>query len=87
MASGESLLRARDKVGCGGQEWLASLAMDESKAAAVESARHEQLAKRITPEIEAAISCLYEAVALGLVDLGAASREAELRRRHSQLDR
>ena len=47
---------------------LRSRAMQKAHQAASESARHERLAEKLTPEIEATLWCWQEAIALGLID-------------------
>ena len=60
--------RARENDNACASESLRSRAMQKAHQAASESARHERLAEKLTPEIEATLWCWQEAMALGLID-------------------
>ena len=76
--------RARESDNACASESLRSRAMQKAHQAASESARHERLAEKLTPEIEATLWCWQEALALGLIDVrvigDAAAREERLQR-------
>ena len=60
--------RGRESDNACASESLRSRAMQKAHQAASESARHERLAEKLTPEIEATLWCWQEAMALGLID-------------------
>ena len=76
--------RGRESDNACASESLRSRAMQKAHQAASESARHERLAEKLTPEIEATLWCWQECLALGLIDVrviaDAAAREERLRR-------
>lgn len=78
-AIGSTLMaEARMAANCG-SESLRSRAERKARLEASEAFRFEQLASKLTPEIETAIWCFGEAIRLGLID-GGFLLEAEKRR-------
>lgn len=65
---GGVLGQARDMANCSTSEGLRLRAARKAHESAAESVRHENLAKRLTPEIEMMLWCLQECLALGLLD-------------------
>lgn len=53
-----------------GSESLRSRAYRRAQTSSMDAARHRQFADKLTPEIEAAMWCLNEAIALGYISEG-----------------
>lgn len=80
---GKALDTARVMLAGGEAEGLQSKAHRMAYQSATDAARHERLAEKLTPEIETALWCWQECLALGLIDIrviaDAAAREKRLR--------
>lgn len=76
--------QAREMNACA-SESMRSRLHRKARESANDAARHERLAEKLTPDIEVALWCLRECIALGVIDIeeliksGYAARERGLR--------